>query len=116
MYSSKCPPIFGDNDNFPSLKAPAPPQPDTTEQLSQLKHPWPGFFFIGHSLLEISLPFSSIKISKLASFFKSSKAVNIPVGPVPTIITSYLFLLINKTLPFLFPFYCCRGFRGYIIN
>ncbi|MNX81171.1 hypothetical protein D3C86_1128510 [compost metagenome] len=84
--------------NFPSLYAPAPPNPFVIEHAG--KHPAKLFLFvsgghleilpsnIGHLRLKISSPLSTANILRFGFFKFISYAANIPAGPKPTIITS----------------------------
>ena len=85
QYSSRFPPNSGVRVSFPSLKAPAPPQPQTTLQGRHWTHSGlPSF--IGHFLLSMERP-----LSMMMTFFPllaSSIAAKSPAGPAPTIIAS----------------------------
>ena len=81
------PPTSVERSSLPSLKAPAPPHPCSKVQGSQLTHPKPRL--AGHLRFSRSGPFSSITIlSGVELFLVSSRAENMPAGPVPTMMTS----------------------------
>ena len=86
IISTRSPPISGLKFNVPSENVPEPPTPHIILHGSQLIHL--PFLTMGHFLLFMSLPLSTIRISNDLS--TSSYAANIPAGPAPTIITSYL--------------------------
>ena len=87
QYSSRLPPNSGVSVSLPSLKAPAPPQPQTTLQGWQCRHSLAPFFS-GQTRLSIARPLSSI--STFLPCFVSSSAAKSPAGPAPAIMTSYL--------------------------
>lgn len=72
---------------MPSLKAPAPPHPCSKVHGSQLTHPKPRL--AGHFRFSRSGPLSSMRIlSGDVLFLVSSRAENMPAGPVPTMMMS----------------------------
>src|SRR3989304_1126782 len=87
-YSPRCPPTSVESVSFPSEKAPAPPQPLTSVQGEQGGHCTP-LIRAGQRLRASSGPFSSTNILKSAVLARS-KAVKMPAGPLPTMITSHL--------------------------
>jgi len=88
MFSSRLPPNPVVRVSFPSDADPAPPQPDTMLQDSQLRQVLLFPSTMGHFRSRITRPLSTIRI-----FFPcrtSSMAAKIPAGPDPTIMASYI--------------------------
>ena len=107
MYSYRLPPKSFVILYFPSENAPAPPNPLMTEQLS---HPTQLLIFvpsIGHFLLLSSCPASNTATLRSGACFVSSYAENIPPGPAPIIITSYLIRAPSKIILYFFNLYPC---------
>ena len=83
---SSQPPTSGVSVSLPSLKAPAPPQPQVMSQGSQPAHT--PLLRAGQARREMSGPRSTT--STLAPLRRtSSSAAKIPAGPAPTTITSW---------------------------
>src|SRR3712207_7562499 len=57
-------------------------------------------FLAGHVLFSILLPLSIIKTFSFGFNLVASKAVNIPAGPAPTIIKSYIFFMDDPPLTY----------------
>jgi len=82
------PPTSGESVSLPSLKAPAPPQPQVMEQGRQpISQPTGCTPLAGHLRFSMSKPFSMR--STLQLFLRvNSRAAKIPAGPAPTIMAS----------------------------